>query len=165
MALIKRCAICRTSFPTKPFFLKNGGGKYCSKECHYQGLKKGKKVACAVCAKEIYKSPRELRRSKSKKYFCDKSCQATWRNTEFVGDRHANWQEGRYAYRSVLGRHKVPRVCRLCKTADVRILAVHHIDKDRTNNDVENLAWLCHNCHFLVHHDEKERKKFMVTMV
>jgi predicted HNH restriction endonuclease len=43
-------------------------------------------------------------------------------------------------------------VCVLCKVSDKRILAVHHKDNNRKNNKVENLVWLCHNCHILVHH-------------
>lgn len=165
MPMVKQCLVCGKDFKTKLFFVKRGEGKYCSKECHHKGLKKGKEVLCAMCGIETYKSPKAILRSKSKKYFCGRSCQTKWRNTEFIGSKHANWQEGRYAYRSVLGRHKVPQICCLCKIRDFRVLAVHHIDKDRTNNDVKNLAWLCHNCHFLVHHHELERMKFMEALV
>ena len=165
MPLIKQCLVCKKDFRTKLFFIKIGAGKYCSKECHHKGLKKGEHVICAVCGVETYKSPKALRRSKSKKYFCGKSCQTKWRNSEFVGPKHANWQEGRYSYRGVLERNKVLKVCSLCNTKDERVLAGHHIDKDRTNNSLKNLAWLCHNCHFLVHHHEVERKKFMEALV
>lgn len=66
-------------------------------------------------------------------------------------------------------RQSIPKICRLCKTKDIRVLAVHHIDKNRKNNKISNLAWLCHNCHLLVHHYDAERNKFerikMVPMV
>lgn len=163
--MIKQCLVCGNDFKTKPFFVERGDGKYCSRECHHKGLKKGKQVMCAICGTETYKTLKALTRSKSNKFFCGKSCQAKWRNVEFIGVKHANWKEGKYAYRSVLGRHNVPKVCSLCKTTDSRVLAVHHIDKNRTNNDVKNLAWLCSNCHFLVHHYEKEKKKFMEALV
>jgi predicted HNH restriction endonuclease len=42
------------------------------------------------------------------------------------------------------------------------VLAVHHVDQNRTNNKVTNLAWLCHNCHHLVHRYPIERKKVQV---
>lgn len=165
MPLIKQCIVCGSDFKTKPFFVERGEGKYCSRKCHHSGLKKGKYVACAICGTETYKTLKALTRSQSNKFFCGKSCQTKWRNVEFIGAKHANWKEGRYAYRSVLTRHGVPKVCCLCKTDDTRVLAVHHIDKNRTNNDVKNLAWLCNNCHFLVHHYENERKKFMEALV
>lgn len=165
MPLVKKCKVCEASFRTKPFFVKNGGGKYCSKECHYKGLRKGKVITCFICNKESYKSPQSIRRSESKKYFCSKSCQTKWRNQEFVGEKHANFTEGMYSYRSVLNRHKILQICRLCKDKDKRVLAVHHVDKNRKNNKLSNLAWLCHNCHFLVHHYDVERSKFMETLV
>lgn len=158
------CKICKKKFYSKPSWLKHGGGKYCSKKCHYQGLKKGKMVYCFVCNKETYKSPKLLRRSKSKKYFCDKSCQTKWRNSIFIGPKHANWKHGMSTYRAVLMRNKISKSCKLCSSKDGRVLAVHHIDKDRTNNKLENLAWLCHNCHFLVHHYSEEKEKFMVSI-
>lgn len=165
MPLFKKCKICGSTFKTKPFFVKNGGGVYCSTECHHKGLKNGRTVKCFICKKEIYRSLKLLRVSKSKKYFCGKSCQAKWRNQEFVGEKHANFTEGMYSYRSVLNRHKIAQICRLCKTCDKRVLAVHHIDKNRKNNKLNNLAWLCHNCHFLVHHHDTEKLKFMEALV
>lgn len=165
MPLIKRCRICKAQFKTKPYFVRHGGGKYCSAACHHQGIRKGKMVSCFLCGKQVYKSLQHLKRSKSGKYFCTKSCQTKWRNTQFIGPKHANWVHGRSAYKSVLIRHGVPRVCRLCKTKDVRVLAVHHIDKNRSNNRLENLAWLCHNCHFLIHHYQDEKEVFMATIV
>ncbi len=165
MPIIKQCKICGADFKTKPFFVKRGEGKYCSAGCHHKGTRKGKNMKCFICKKETYKSLKAINGSKSKKYFCGRGCQTKWRNVEFSGSKHANWQEGKYAYRSVLNRHKVPKICRLCKMEDIRVLAVHHVDKDRTNNDIKNLVWLCNNCHFLVHHYDEERKKFMEALV
>lgn len=154
------CKLCSKEFYAKPYFLKIGQARYCSSVCQYKASKKGKNVHCATCGKETYKQLKQLTRSKSGKFFCSKSCQAVWRNQEFVGAKHANWKTGLFAYRSVLLRHKIPKFCILCKTKDVRMLVVHHIDKNRKNNDVSNLAWLCHNCHFLVHHYKDESLKF-----
>jgi len=41
--------------------------------------------------------------------------------------------------------------CEKCGANDKRILCVHHIDRDRDNNKLENLQTLCFNCHRLVH--------------
>lgn len=56
-------------------------------------------------------------------------------------------------------------MCFRCRVSDIRVLAVHHADENRTNNGVENLIWLCHNCHYLIHHDILEKKRMMETMV
>jgi hypothetical protein len=165
MPLIKKCECCGDSFRTKPSYVELGWGKYCSRACHHKKLKKGKVLFCDLCNAETYKSPKSLKRSKSKKFFCTKSCQTKWRNVQYIQEKHPNWKGGRYAYRSVLSRYKIKPQCRLCHTVDERVLAVHHIDENRKNNRVENLSWLCHNCHHLVHRYADVREKFMVLIV
>lgn len=159
------CQSCSRSFNAKPFWLKKGYGKYCSSACHHKGMRMGKEIICDICGVPSYKQPKALLNSKSGKFFCGKSCQTRWRNQLYIGEKHANFKTGENAYRAVLERNKVPKRCRLCKTEDIRVLAAHHIDKNRKNNNLENLAWLCHNCHFLVHHYEKDREAFMATIV
>lgn len=161
---IVKCELCKNKFYAKPSWLKRGHGKYCSAECQHKSFKKGKVVNCFICKKATYKAPRHIKRSKSKKYFCSKSCQTKWRNTVFIGPKHANWKGGEYAYKSVLSRHKIPKICRLCRTKDTRKLTVHHLDKNHKNNKLKNLVWLCHNCHFLVHHYNEEYNRLMVLV-
>ena len=160
-----KCKKCEKKFYAKPSWLKNGHGIYCSPACQYLGVRKGRTVACFICGVKVYKSPQTLRRSKSKKYFCSKSCQTKWRNSVFIGPRHANWIHGQQAYRSVLSRSGVVKMCSLCFVKDGRVMATHHIDQNRKNNKLNNLAWLCHNCHFLVHHYDVERQKLMEVLV
>ena len=159
------CIICATQKYAKPNWLKKGWGKYCSLKCRYKGQKKGKYIACFICQKETYKTLKALTRSKSNKFFCNKSCQTIWRNSAFMGPKHGNWKGGESTYRNILIRSKIEKTCGLCQTKDKRILAVHHIDKNRKNNKINNLVWLCHNCHFLVHHYDDEQEKLMGTMV
>lgn len=160
------CKICDKTFYAKPSWLQKGWSKYCSRQCQFEGQKKGKEVSCFTCGKQVYKSPRELRKSKSKKYFCAKSCQTIWRNSiVYIGPNHSNWRGGESTCKNYLIKSKVSRICKLCKVKDSRILAVHHVDRNRKNNKLENLIWLCHNCHFLVHHFQKEKEKFMEVLV
>ncbi|MBI1863746.1 HNH endonuclease [Candidatus Woesebacteria bacterium] len=44
-------------------------------------------------------------------------------------------------------------ICVVCGLEDERILNVHHIDRNRQNNKLSNLVWVCMNCHYLIHHD------------
>lgn len=160
------CLICKNRFYIKLSLVKRGWGKYCSKECQYKGQKKGKIIKCFICKKEIYKSPKELKHSKSNKFFCGKSCQSIWRNSVlYVGLRHPNWKGGQKSYRNILIRSSKPVTCKICKEGDLRILIVHHLDKDRKNNKIKNLVWLCHNCHFLVHNYKVGVDKLMETLV
>ncbi len=159
MPIIKRCKVCNSEFRTKPSFVKKGLGKYCSLSCLHESQRKGKVVKCFLCDKEVYKQPKALQRSKSNKFFCSKSCQTKWRNSVFIGPKHANWIHGKYAYRSMLARNGITPVCTMCKTVDRRVLATHHIDGQRNNNNVGNLTWLCHNCHHLVHRYKGEQSR------
>ena len=155
------CVHCSNDFYAKPSALKKGNGKFCSLGCHAEAKRTGKEVLCGICAKMMYRQGKDLRRSKSGKYFCSKSCQTSWRNKLYVGKRHRNFTTGESSYRQALERTGMPKQCGVCDTEDARVLAVHHIDKDRSNNNLANLAWLCHNCHFLVHHYEGVREAFM----
>lgn len=162
---IQICRMCKTNFYVKASWLKMGNGVYCSAKCQHFGARRGRIVYCYVCKIDLYRSLRALTNSKSKKYFCSKSCQTKWRNTEFIGSKHSNWVHGRSCYKGVLSRADVSKKCVLCKITDIRVLAVHHIDKNHSNNKLENLSWLCHNCHHLVHHYQEERERFMVAIV
>ena len=163
--MIKKCKICSKEFVTKMSHIKMGWGKFCSNKCHHLSMKIGKILHCHECNKDIYRNPTKLKVSKSGKFFCTKSCQTKWRNKYFSGDKHAGWIHGQSVYRTVLKRSTGKKLCHRCKKDDTRILVVHHIDHDRKNNNISNLMWLCHNCHFLIHHDILEEKKLMVPMV
>jgi len=154
------CLLCKKEFNKKPSQILLYKKHYCSNTCSYTARRMGKIVNCHICGLEVYKIRKALNSSKSGKYFCSKSCQAKWRNKEFIGSKHSNWKNGNSTYRNILSRHDVPMKCGLCNTEDKRVLAVHHVDRNHSNNKLDNLAWLCHNCHFLVHHDNVERQRF-----
>ena len=146
------CKICGKEFYAKPSHLKRGWGKYCSAKCQYKGYLKGKFVYCETCGKKIWRQPKRLERSQSKKFFCSKSCQSAWRNKILhIGEKHPNWTGGEFAGRGILERSNRKKICESCGISDKRVLAVHHKDGNRKNNSIENLIWLCHNCHHLVH--------------
>ena len=145
------CLLCNKEFHVKPSHQKMGYGKFCSIKCRSEGQKKGKLLNCHICSRETWKSPKEIRRSKSGLFFCDKTCQAKWRNKYYSGEKHANWKNGESTYRKELINSGRQMVCVSCGSEDKRILTAHHTDRDRSNNKVENLVWLCLNCHFIEH--------------
>jgi hypothetical protein len=159
------CETCGKEFYAKPFWLQKGWGKYCSAECHHKSMRNGEDRPCHLCGKVTYKTQKQLKKTKSGLFFCSKSCQTKWRNQIYIGEAHKNFKTGEFVYRATMERHNIPKICKICKTEDCRVLAVHHIDRNRKNNALSNLMWLCHNCHFLVHHYEDERAKIMVPMV
>lgn len=50
--------------------------------------------------------------------------------------------------------------CVKCGVTNLKVLIVHHKDRNRQNNNLDNLEFLCRNCHFLEHVNEwrKSRK-------
>lgn len=157
------CKICGKGFYSKPSHISKGWGKYCSKKCQYQSQQTGSITGCATCSKKIYKNKAEKNRSKSGRLFCSKSCQTIWRNKQYTRDKHPNWSTGQSSYRTVLLREGHEMFCQKCNNDDKRVLAVHHKDKDRNNNSLNNLIWLCHNCHYLVHHFVEESDGFIIA--
>lgn len=83
----------------------------------------------------------------------------------YIGPNHPNWKGGEYIYRNLLSKTPTKKECKKCGIKDLRLLTVHHIDTNHRNNSLNNLAWLCYNCHALLHKDTQENKKFMEAMV
>ena len=156
------CKICNKKFSPRPSHVKKGWGVYCSRKCKNVGSITGQKTHCFICKKEIYKTKTQINRSKSGKYFCNKSCQTKWRNKEYSGVKHLGWKGGLSRYKDILLKNGKDQKCKLCGEKDSRVLAVHHVDENHKNNELLNLAWLCHNCHQLVHYDSLEKQKFLL---
>lgn len=45
--------------------------------------------------------------------------------------------------------------CERCSFPKTEILVVHHKDRDRTHNDLDNLELICPNCHHEEHYLER----------
>lgn len=71
---------------------------------------------------------------------------------ENVFHNHPRFKTGKTVYRKIAKAYQLPRFCYHCKAT--RNLAIHHIDKDRNNNDPTNLRWVCGSCHRKVEHRE-----------
>lgn len=160
---IVECKICHRGFYAKPRHIKIGWGKYCSIKCRSVAQFNGHNLRCEYCSKEIYRTPADIKKSVSGKFFCSRSCHCAWENKHNrIMDRAPHWTGGRNVYRLILKRSNTKRVCRHCGLADERLLEVHHEDGNRGNNKLNNLIWLCRNCHYLEH---IENKKFVVALV
>lgn len=152
---IVRCKLCNDEFYVKPCHQKLGWGKYCSQACRSKSQLNGRNVNCFICNKKVYRSDEKLRNSKSGKYFCTKKCQTLWRNSIYIEDRSSNWKNGKSSYRKMMSRRDLISNCAICNLSDVRILVIHHRNRNRKDNSISNLTCLCLNCHFLVHHDKQ----------
>jgi 5-methylcytosine-specific restriction endonuclease McrA len=62
------------------------------------------------------------------------------------------WRANYTTVRKNMKRRGMLKLCNRCGySAMPEILDVHHRDRDRTNNEPENLEVLCPNCHAIEH--------------
>jgi hypothetical protein len=153
------CDFCSREFKKKKSQLKLSAKHYCSIHCSEQGRRKGKTIQCFTCDKLTYKSLKDLKNSKSGKYFCSQICSNVWIGKQQRAGNNPNWTGGLSSYKILLKRTKSKQVCNLCGKDNLKMLCVHHLDRNRKNNNMQNLIWLCRNCHFLVHHYKKEENR------
>lgn len=146
------CSNCSREYYIKPSQLARGG-RFCSVLCRHESQRTGSWFKCHTCGKKVWKTRTDMSRSESGFFFCNKKCSMAWKNSELrSGPNHYLWNGGKATYRERLLRKSGKIKCNRCGVADVRVLDAHHKDSNRQNNVVENLEWLCKNCHFLAHH-------------
>ncbi|HBL39700.1 TPA: hypothetical protein DDZ10_03465 [Candidatus Uhrbacteria bacterium] len=47
------------------------------------------------------------------------------------------------------------KTCERCEYGNYKILHVHHKDRDRKNNELDNLELICPNCHAEEHYSKE----------
>jgi 5-methylcytosine-specific restriction endonuclease McrA len=132
---------------------KLGYKLFCSNECYYESKKKGKICKCSKCGKTIYKRPSDLKKSKTGNIYCSKTCAVSNNNSIFrQGENHPNYKKDPTVRTYRKRKFKVNEAkCENCGIDDKRVLEVHHKDKNRDNNNLDNLQILCANCHLIQH--------------
>ena len=104
---------------------------------------------CAVCGKEfIYRGRLKTKLYENAKH-CSRSCansRQSWWNKE-DNEYRSN------SYRAIAKRHHDLK-CVICGFD--KIVAIHHIDENKKNNEPSNLIPLCPNHHEMVHSKWKE---------
>ncbi len=154
MKIKRNCLRCGEPFITEPKYIKRGHGKYCSPSCSSRS--KPKKLhkpnaTCSQCQKLFWRSPSRFKKSKTGYLFCCRKCKDTAQQDGGIIDIRPKTYTGVDSYRQI-ARRAHGKVCAGCGyKRDNRVLQVHHIDKDRTNNDPLNLAVVCPTCHREIH--------------
>ncbi|MBI3632980.1 MAG: HNH endonuclease [Candidatus Vogelbacteria bacterium] len=148
----RQCLVCKKKIWIKASYIQRGWGKYCSKRCQAKAQRNGQWLHCDYCEKLIYRTPKDFVRSESKKFFCSVGCHCAWENkNRRSGENAPNWIAGQRVYKNLLIRAGIKRICGQCRLRDERVLVAHHRDRNRRNNRLDNLEWLCMNCHYLEH--------------
>ncbi len=91
---------------------------------------------CPVCSSKFKTQPRK----ENEQITCSRACSNT----------HFRTKDGSGSYRERALKH-YGYSCQKCGFSNLLALEVHHRDKDRNNNSINNLAVLCANCHRIEH--------------
>lgn len=158
------CLYCGNPFKVRQSETNKGRGKFCTHKCsllyrNYQ--QKGKiktvriRVNCAWCSKEFDVLPKRLAKSKSGLLFCSRKCKD---EAQCIGGIQAiqppHYDNGESDYRKIAHHHLLYK-CVHCGYDRFPILECHHKDSNRNNNQLENLEWLCPNCHDEQHYIQR----------
>jgi hypothetical protein len=114
--------------------------KYCTPKCYHKAMaKKGTiEYECQHCLKKFLGAPSQKRK------FCSKACINKASHKTFK----PNFTTVRKA---MLTRGLLSSCVRCGFNTYPKILGVHHKDRNRTNNSLDNLEVLCPNCHSIEH--------------
>lgn len=152
------CSYCGKEYEREKKYhnraMNNNLPEYCSTRCRSFAM--GTQILpCSNCGKEVKVQAARLKNSIHGNIFCSKSCAASFNNSNYrCGEKNPN-HKGTYrgSYRLAAFANQEHK-CAICGwDKDERVLQVHHIDEDRSNNDLTNLIILCPTCHcFLTLH-------------
>lgn len=99
------------------------------------------KKLCECCGNEYNWQGREHTKSFKDSKFCSRSC---------ANNRSVWWKNNATHYRTIaLNNHE--KKCVVCGFD--KVVAIHHIDENKKNNDPTNLIPLCPNHHEMVHNN------------
>lgn len=148
------CESCKKVFQRRKGY--SPSVRFCSRACVCRGTVAGWNKTnivhtCEQCGIVFKIKPFEIadRRTCSRK--CLGKLQSKERRGKFrVREKNHGWRGGRsIAYYRRLFRDNLPKECNRCKSK--RHIVVHHIDRNRQNNDLKNLEVLCTRCHHIEH--------------
>lgn len=136
--VVANCVECGVKF--KHISSRANKAKYCGRKCYYKAmLKKGKtQYYCAHCGVGFLGSL-----SHNRKY-CSIQCVNKGKKETFI----ASFTTVRKA---MLRRGLITQCGRCGYATEPKILGVHHKDRNRKNNALDNLEVVCPNCHSLEH--------------
>ena len=134
---IPRSIICANC--AKEFISTAPNSRYCSSNCYKKSsliIKRKSFIFCEVCGeKSIYKKCGGV-----EKGFCSQLCSGI--------ERTIFRSKSNYYYKALFA-HGIK--CDLCGNENYKHLVVHHKNRNRKDNSLENLQVLCANCHHEIH--------------
>ena len=146
------CLVCKTPIYRRPVEIqRNGGRVFCSMMCY--GVSSRKEIPCKICGSPILAG--------LNKKTCSRSCA----NKNRVGIKYGDHRpKDKVVSQRALKIRLLAikgKACERCGYNKFEILNIHHKDRNRNNNSIDNLELICPNCHFEEHYLEKSWLKNM----
>jgi len=140
------CIICNKAIYRRPSILEsNKGHVFCSLSC--RGIYSRKESPCIVCGKPILAG--------LNKKTCSRKCS----NINRAGIKyHLGSPRDKVKSQQALKIRLLKqrgKICERCGYRKYEILQIHHKDRNRENNKLNNLELICPNCHYEEHFLEK----------
>ena len=142
-----KCSVCNKDIYRRPLQIKNSKGiLFCSLSCN--GVRNRKYTKCIVCGEKILASKNE------------KTCSRVCSNKSRKGIRYNIGRPLDKVYTAQTLKIKLLQIrgkkCERCGYQSENILQVHHLNKNHSDNRIENLQIICPNCHCEEHYGEKQ---------
>ena len=137
------CFICKKPIYRRPFEIqRNKKMVFCSMVCY--GISCRKEIPCVLCGKPIL--------SGLNKKTCSRGCANRHRaGMQYKINRPRDRVKSQHSLKIKLLK-KRGRGCEQCNYDKYEILQIHHKDRNKNNNNINNLELLCPNCHFEKHY-------------
>ncbi len=141
-----KCLVCNKNIYHRPSVIKENEERvFCSRGCF--GIHCRKEIPCLVCGKLIL--------SGLNKRTCSRSCSNIQREgIKYKIGRPRDKAEKERAIKIRLLQER-GGTCERCNYNKREILQVHHKNRDREDNSLDNLEIICPNCHCEEHYLEK----------
>ena len=138
------CTICNKGVYRRPVQLKQSQGRaFCGQICY--GIFCRKEKPCVVCGAMILAS--------FHKKTCSRACSNKYRTgIKYKIGRPKKDKAEYYRILKLKLFEQRGKNCERCKCNRIEILQVHHRDRNRGNNVIENLELICPNCHAEEHY-------------
>ena len=154
-----KCKHCNNNFSFKSVSEKANHSRWCNKNPNRKettskfstmndstlGKKIDFQVICDTCKKEFFVCEREKSFPSKSKYFCSRGCAnsvgGTAKSKKYNTDENAS-------YRTVAWRHH-KKICVVC--GEDKVVAVHHMNENHSDNSPSNLVPLCPTHHQYMH--------------
>ncbi len=140
------CSVCNKTIYRRPCEIERSEGRaFCSRICY--GLFCRKEIPCIICGELILSG------------FNKKTCSRGCANKHRIGIKYKlNRPKDKVISQRFL-KIRLLKIrgtsCEKCGYDKQEILQIHHKDKNKNNNNINNLELICPNCHFEKHYLEK----------